>query len=151
MKKINLKIILLFSALIFFFSNCTKYSFMSMENKIIGTWTFEKVTLRPGIFKPAMDATKNFKNWEFSFNKDGSAQAYNTQTLEIQTGFWDMDAIEEYDEDGNTYEYKVYFQFTNSKNEKLNYYWDIGSITAKRFRAYEVVGSDNYYYVMLRK
>ncbi|HTO15274.1 MAG TPA: DUF5004 domain-containing protein [Edaphocola sp.] len=141
----------LFLSLLLIGSGCTKYSFMKMEDKVIGTWTFEKATLRPGTFKPPMDVTKNFKNLEFTFNSDGTSIVYNNHTKETKNGYWKMYAIEEYDEENSSYQYILKFQYNLPDRKKETYVWDIENITAKRFRAHETIGNDNYNYVLLRK
>jgi hypothetical protein len=139
-----------------FLGSCTKYSFKSMDKKVVGTWTFEKVKNKPGLLKSSVDITKNFKNWEYTFDAGGRVTAYNTATNESEIGRWQMEEYVDvyYDEDGTTSttsEYVLRFNLRDSRGEDYYYVWNVGSITAKRLRASEYFGNERTSYVLARK
>lgn len=148
--------ILLLIAPLFLLSSCTKYSFLPMHEKVVGTWGFEKVKLRPGLFKGNVDVTKDFSNWEFTFTQNGNVEAFNINTRETKAGSWQMEEYTDtyYDEDGSsttTSDYVLRFYVRSSRGQEENYVWNVGSITEKRLRASERMGNESYTYVLDRK
>lgn len=142
--------------LVLMLGSCTKYSFQPMHQKVVGTWSFEKVKHRPGLLKGNMDVTRNFSDWEFTFLDNGTAEAYNIATRQTKSGSWQMEEYIDtyYDEDGtstSTSEYVLRFYLRDSRGKEENYVWNIGSITAKRLRASEYMGNETYTYVMARR
>ena len=148
--------IFLLIAPILLLSACTKYSFMPMHRKVVGTWGFEKVRHRPGLLKGNIDVTKDFSNWEFTFHEHGLVEAHHIHTRESKTGSWQMEEYTDvyYDEDGNgssTSEHVLRFYLRSSRGVEENYVWNIGSITERRLRASERIGNETFTYVMDRK
>lgn len=148
--------ILLLIAPLIFLSSCTKYSFMPMHRKVVGTWEFEKVRHRPGLFKGNIDVTKDFSNWEFTFSENGTVEAYHINTRETKVGSWQMEEYTDifYDEDGSSSsrsDYVLRFHVRSSRGVDENYVWNVGSITERRLRASETMGAETYSYVMSRK
>lgn len=122
----------------------------------MGTWGFEKVKLRPGLFKGNVDVTKDFSNWEFTFTQNGNVEAFNINTRETKAGSWQMEEYTDtyYDEDGSsttTSDYVLRFYVRSSRGQEENYVWNVGSITEKRLRASERMGNESYTYVLDRK
>lgn len=136
--------------------SCTKYSFRTIEEKVVGTWTFEKVKNKPGVLKASIDITKNYKNWEYTFDAGGSVTAVNTITKETELGRWHLEEYVDvyYDEDGNsttTSEYVLRFFLRAGRGAEHSYNWNVGSVTAKRLRASEYYGKETFTYVLARK
>ena len=143
-------------ATLFLLSSCTKYSFKSIEEKVVGTWTFEKVKNKPGILKSNIDITKNYNNWEYTFEAGGGVVAFNTATKETELGRWHLEEYVDvyYDDDGtstSTSEYVLRFYLRAGRGAEQNYIWNVGVVTAKRLRASERFGNETYTYVLARK
>lgn len=146
--------LLLLSSLIFGLASCTKYSFMSYHKKIIGQWRFEKVTHKSGIFKQTVDITRNYEHWTYDFKENNTILAVNSTTGARQTGTWRIDEYTDYyyDEDGissTSTNYVLRFDLDDG-NRRVNYTWNIGSITADYLRASEYVGNERWNYKMRR-
>lgn len=136
--------------------SCTKYSFLSMGDKIIGTWNYDKVKNSAGLFKANVDITKNYQNWNLTFKNDGTALAYNSFTQEEKFGTWDLVTRVDtyYDEDGESStstDYTLYFTLRGGRGAEENHAWNVGSITAKKLRASENIGNGSNTYVLVRQ
>lgn len=152
-KKFALVFVLL-ASLVLGLASCTKYSFMSYRKKIIGTWSFEKVTHKAGLFKQSVDITRNYDNWTYEFRSDNRVIARNSATGEEETGSWRIDEYTDYyyDEDGTTStstDYVLRFDL-NSRTRSIDYVWNIGSITSRYLRASEYIGNERWNYRLSR-
>ncbi|RQO32404.1 hypothetical protein DBR32_02015 [Taibaiella sp. KBW10] len=152
-KKYTLGFVLLIG-LVLGLASCTKYSFMSYRKKIVGTWRFDKVTHKAGLFKQSVDITRNYENWTYEFKENNTVLARNANTGEQLQGAWWIDQYTDYyyEEDGTTSsstDYVLRFDLSSS-TQRTNYVWNIGSITAKYLRASEYIGNERWNYKMSR-
>lgn len=150
----TLALLLLIAGLITGFSSCTKYSFMRYDKKIMGQWTFEKVTHKSGFLQQSVNITRNYEGWTYDFKSDYTISAINSNTGERLTGYWRIDEYTDYyyDEDGVTSTSTNYVLRFNLDDGRLNtnYVWNIGSITGNYIRASEYVGNERWNYKMAR-
>lgn len=135
---------------------CTKYSFMPMHKKIVGVWGYEKVVHRPGLLKNKINITREFEHWELHFRENGSVEAYNLKDSSDKIGRWYVDEYRStyVDEDGSTNmesEYILSFNLRDTRGKEEHYVWKLGTVTAKRLRAYEDFGNESRHYVLYRK
>lgn len=154
MSKHFTRLLLLLTVLVFGLASCTKYSFMRYDKKIIGQWTFEKVTHKAGLFQQSVNITRNYEHWTYDFKSNYTIVATNSATGERLSGNWRIDEYTDYyyDEDGVTStstNYVLRFNLEDGRNN-ANYVWNIGSITANYIRASEYVGNERWNYKMAR-
>lgn len=137
--------------LVFGLSSCTKYSFMPLEEKIIGIWDFENVMYRPGPFKSRQNITWQYQQFEYDFQYTGDFIMTDKTTGSAFLGRWTMTELSTgYDNTETTYtlHISVYNPSTGSVEQMV---WEVESINAKRLRATETWGAEEWTYRMARQ
>ena len=145
----SLAVTLLFLLLVL--SSCTKYSFMPMEEKIIGVWDFENVMYRPGVLKSRQNITWQYQQFEYDFQYTGDFVMRDKTTGNEFLGKWTMTELSTgYDTPETTYtlHISVYNPSTGSIEQMV---WEVESINAKRLRATETWGAEEWTYRMVRQ
>lgn len=144
------------------FSACTKYSFMSVPDKIVGVWQFEEVKYFRGLVDfRSDDVTADYDDWAYEFRADGVFEMRNIYTNDLHRGYWDIVTVvvdngSYYDADGvyhdmSSTEHELRFSVYDNINRRWeDYFWMVSSVTGKRLRATESYGRERWEYKMLR-
>jgi len=149
----NVLFVFILGALMMGFSSCTKYSFMSMEDKIVGKWRFENVEFIKGFSMSRRNATDTYAKWEYEFTQDGRFFMYNRVSSATYEGKWYMTVSTNYDPVDNTqdYFYDLHVSVYNPDTREIEQFiWEVSSITGKRLRATEYFSNETWYYTMYR-
>lgn len=135
------------------FSSCTKYTFMPVEDKIVGKWRFEKVSFIKGYSLTKRDVTYDYTQWEYEFTADNRFFMYNNAERISYEGKYYLTADEVYDPNSDTYDhiYDVHVSVYNpTTNQIEQFIWEVTGLTGKRFRATEYFSYETWYYQMYR-
>tara|TARA_Y100000385_G_scaffold285570_1_gene345724 strand:- start:1940 stop:2407 length:468 start_codon:yes stop_codon:yes gene_type:complete len=135
-------------------SSCHKNSFgTTPEQKIVGTWLFEKVKFKPKGNISYTDFTDAYVNCTVTFNDDWTLTAYDAKSDITAYGSWYIDWYTNYDEDDVT-ESTVYVLIGTMDNTSLgiinDVYWDELVVSNKKLTAIEEKDSGKYKYTMTR-
>lgn len=136
------------------FNSCTKYSFMSMEDKIVGTWSFEKVSFIKGFSMTQRDQTDSYLKWEYEFTSSGDFYMYDRQTTKRYDGKWYLTTNNVYNPstDLNDIVYDLHVSVYNPDTRNIEQFiWEVTSLTGKRMRATEYFSNETWNYVMYRR
>lgn len=97
MKKIILP--LAFLALV----SCSKDDQLTpTERNVIGAWNYEEVRFTETWSFGSDDLTAGYSDITLTFYDDFTVTTLNTQTMETQTGIWEVNLVESYDNNGGT-------------------------------------------------
>lgn len=149
----RLVLMLLLGIMAISFNSCTKYSFMSMEDRIVGIWKFENVSFIKGFSLTRRDATNEYRNWEYEFTQDGRFFMRNTYASQTYEGKWYMTSMTNYDAVNETSQtiYDLHVSVYNPDTRDIEQFiWELSSITGKRLRATEYFQNETWYYIMYR-
>lgn len=151
--KNRLLLVLLLGIMAISFNSCTKYTFMSMEDKIVGVWKFENVSFTKGFSLTKRDATSEYRNWEYEFTQDGRFYMRNTNSSINYEGKWYMTSMTNYDDVNGISQtlYDLHVSIYNPDTREIEQFiWELTNITGKRLRAAEYFQNETWYYIMYR-
>lgn len=144
----------LFVSLVFVVSvllgSCTKYSFMSMEEKIVGTWDFEEVIYRRNPFSGTKNITSDYQNLIFTFSSTGDFILMQKSDSLTYTGKWSISTTTTGTETPQT-TYSLFISYYNYNYSMVEQIvWEINSIGATRFDATSSLENERWYYTLRR-
>jgi len=146
-----------FIALLFilpFLSSCNKESFGNTpEEKIVGTWVFEKVKFKPSGQNSYTDFSSAYNNCTMTFQADGVLYAYDAKSKITAEGYWYIDWYVEYDEEDDT-DQTIYVMIGNVTNLDMgvneDFYWDNLSVRNSKLEGDEYKDNGKYKYTLAR-
>ena len=135
-------------------TSCNKESFGNTpEEKIIGTWTFDKVKYKPDGDISYTDFSSGYNNCTITFQSDGVLIAYDAKTNDTAEGYWYIDWYIEYDDNDDT-EKTIYVMIGNVSNTDMaineDLYWDNLSVRNSKVEGDEVKDNGKYKYTLAR-
>ncbi len=109
-------------------ASCTKNSFGNTpEEKIIGTWMFDKVKFKPSGDITYTDFSNAYSNCTVTFNANWTLSAYDAKSNITAIGTWHIDWYTKYDENDDS-ETTIYVLIGTMDNPDLgiinDVYWD---------------------------
>lgn len=136
-------------------SACSEASFSSnIEERIIGTWEFEKVKFTPQGDIFGADYTNGFVGSSVTFKEGGILEAYDKDLDTIATGYWYIDSYVEYSNDDDNSSSTVYYMVgtLDIPNQGIftDLYWDNLNVTKNKLDAKEEKNNGTYNYKMYR-
>ncbi len=129
--------------IIFFCWGCEKNRIAKYEDKVRGTWAFEKVTKNTSIGSSNNIHTALWSHYQITFHRSGEVTLLNTRSQEVAKGTYvifksDLAADEEYP-------YYLDIQIARG-NSWEQYYWYFRNVNKNKLRILEYDGNDTYYY-----
>ncbi len=152
-------LLILFIPFLTLFSSCTKYSFMSMEEKIVGSWDFEEVKYKKGFFSKSKEVTDDYKNLSYIFEENGDFSVLDKTDSSIFSGKWTITIVSNsttsfVDEEATTTTTDTYILNLSVYNPHTSdlelMTWEINSIGPTRLKAYKQEGKSTWYYTLSR-
>lgn len=143
----------LFILLSVLFISCTKYSFKSVDKKIVGQWDFDKVTIRKNWALSSTDITNQYQDNILQFNDNGDFYSIDTYNKDTLIGNWDIEVLE-YMNSSDVMETDYFlhlYTYNNATSDIEHYIWEITSVGAKKMRAEEKTSDNVYRYVLNRR
>lgn len=135
-------------------TSCNKESFGNTpEEKIVGTWLFEKVKYKPSGNSSYTDFTSGYNNCTITFRADGVLSAYDAKSGVTAEGYWYIDWYVEYDEDDDS-EKTIYVMIGNVTNIDMgineDFYWDNLNVRNSKLEGDEDKDNGKYKYTLAR-
>lgn len=144
MKKL---LILLVAALMFLgIGSCVKSPVESMKDKLVGTWTFEKVTYREKAFSKRQDMTWLYENLHYRFYEDGSFLATDLSTGTESEGRWELAEFVSSTDANMVYALHITEMIDGMPTQ---FQWQVIRITNKKFTASEQRGHEQWEYKLV--
>lgn len=131
------------------FSSCYKDTYTRYEDKIIGTWSFEKVTKNTTVATGRNDLTDLWEMYEITFFENGDAEMYNLDKDTYSSGAWTLSEVVGSNADGSTYEYVINLSILE-RGQIKQYSWQVRMATREKLRLMEYVNYDYYYFLLDR-
>lgn len=132
------------SLLLLLFSSCTK----SPDEKIIGTWHFDKVVYHTGVFSND-NITDEYKDLRLEFRNDGTFSQSGVANTTSIDGNWKIDGHDVNDGENTTYvQTLVLSSYDTSSGQTEIHIWNDFTVNKKVMRATENDGNDSYSYVL---
>lgn len=129
---------------------CTKYSFMPMDEKLVGKWQFENVTYRSSTWSRADNITHEYRNWEYEFKLNGDFIMRNLSSSQEFNGRWNLSSITAGVEEPETI-YLIHISVLNGSSTDIDQYvWEISSLGSRRLKASESWGNESWNYDLIR-
>lgn len=149
MKKTWLIVLVIVASLLM--SSCTKCSFMSMEEKIVGSWDFEKVIYKKSPFSSSKNITSEYQDWVFTFTSNGDFSLLQKSNSTTYSGKWSISTITTGTEAPET-TYSLFISYFNSNISMVEQIiWEINNIDDTTLDAYSSSGKERWYFTMKRK
>lgn len=127
-------------------SGCIKSPILKMEDKLIGSWVFEKVSFREKIFSKRQDKTEEFKNLIYQFFENGKFVAINLSSGTEYEGVWELGELVSTTDGNRMYTLQI-AQMIDGQPATLQ--WQIDRITHKKLRASEWRGNEHWDYKLI--
>lgn len=132
-------------------SSCSKYAFMPMEERILGTWEFEQVSYTSRPFTRSTDITHEYRDFQYIFEPSGDFYIYDKFEESEYKGKWTLTVTTAgYEQPETIYNLylSVYDPVTSSIQQMI---WEVQSISSTTFKAIENTDIDQYIYRLVRR
>lgn len=129
------------------FTACEKKIIDKYENKILGTWHFEKVTKNTTIGNSNNFHSRLWQEYQITFLDDNKVELYNNKNKESYFGTYVISKSNlEIDED-----YPYYIDIVLNKNgEQIKYLWYFRNINNHTLKILEYQHNDILYYKLVK-
>ncbi len=134
--------------LVFSLISCDEL-FVSPEEKLEGTWYFDKVTYTKPFSFNTRNVTSDFEGIDIEFEFNGDVTWLDTNTGDEYSGDWNIRTYEDYNSSTDNYETIriLEMRLVDFVNQEFYYYdWELSSFTRKKIIGRERVGNRNYKY-----
>ena len=124
--------------------------FLSPDEKLEGTWHFDKVTYtRSGFSFGSHNVTSDFRDIDIEFERNGDVTWYDMAYNDEYNGEWDLRYYYDYDYNDDRDERinvlnLILVDFDNE--DIMHYEWELQSFTRRKIIAEEYVGNRRYRY-----
>lgn len=126
--------------------------FKDSEEKIIGTWKYEKVMFQKNHRNYTQNVTSDYSDIILEFTDNHDALLILNESNDTLFGYWEIERYEIYDEYTDTYanEELLFFEVVNFDNKIDTYIWEGFGIYFDKITATEYMSDGIYTYELER-